>query len=153
MCVCVYVCVFVHVRVCVCVCIVFVHVCACGCVCVYVCMCVCVHGLCVFVYECTLLCLILYLFHAVSGRSFDKSVLLHDKKPYWNAVVAGACMHWCPGHVRAVLISVREGQDLAHPCSALCTASSNSRSGPRRTECSKACCRSSCTHNLSPKTH
>ena len=152
-CACVRACVRVRVRVRVC-------VCACVCVCiVYVCVhaCVCVHVMysyvCTCVCGCIILWLILYLFHAVSGRSFGKSVLLHDKRPYWSAVVAGVCVHWCCGRARGVLISAREGQDLARPCSALCTASSHSRSGPGKTGCSKAFHHSSCTRNLSPRTH
>ena len=140
--------------VCVYVCVDSCFFCACGCI--VVCVCVCAY-VCGFVYfcacECIIACLTLYIFHAASKRYFGKSVLLHDKKPYWSAVMAGACVHWCPGRVQAVLISAQEGQDPAHPCSALCTASSHSRSGPGRTEYSKACPRSSCTHSFSPRTH
>ena len=153
-CVCVCVCMRVCLWVCACVC---VCVCVCDPVTVCACMCACLY---MYLFVCVYMCMWVY-YSVVDPvpipcsfwKVFNKSVLVHDKRPYWSAVVAGVCVHWWCDRARGALISAREGQDLARPYSALCTASSHFCSGPGKTGYSEAFYRSSCTRNLSPITH
>ena len=96
---------------------------------------------------CVCVCL-LYLFHAAFGKYSCKFVLLHGRKPCLHALLVSLL---CLDHLRAVLISVQEGQGQAPSSSTHYTAFTHSHSDPRRTECSKASPGSFCSCNPSPK--
>ena len=174
--VCVHVCVFVCtscvcVRACVCMhtCVYVYIVCVRACVCAYMHVCV---GSCleteVFmsnlpaterewvisnsyrVTVCSVRVYLLYLFHAAFGKLSCKFMLLHGRKPCSSTVLASSLL--CLDHLRAVLISVQEGQGRAHCSSTHYTAFAHSHSDPGRTECSRASPGSFCSCNPSPKT-
>ena len=116
----------------------------CVCVCVCVCVCACMWYACMCSLE-------LHLFHAAFEMLSCRSVLLHGRKPCWSACVGRASWHLCPDHLKAMLKSAQGEQGPARSSSTLYTAFSHSHSDLRRTECSKACPGSICTHNLSQR--
>jgi hypothetical protein len=110
------------------------------------CVCVCTR-VCVCLWVCTRV-RVLYLFHVTFGKWFGESLLLHDKKPCWSAVVASWSL-W-PVYVWVGQISAQGGRDLARLCWAPYTASSHSHSELGKTGCSKVYRHSFCIHSLSP---
>ena len=107
------VCACVRARVCMRVC---ARVCACVrvCVCVYMCMYMWIHiFLCMWVYYSVVdpVHYSIQLLEGFSANSCSSVIKSHN----WSTVVAGACVHWYPGHVQAVLRSSSSLFSALHP--------------------------------------